>query len=315
MEGLRMKKAFVLLLVCLIAGGCGKQSGEPETVKTEKETEAEVLVDNKDAETVSEAVMEEETKVEDMDSDIPEHVKQIYLDYKEIQETYDVQYLLNDSAPKKNENGSYEFILINKDNPKERRKFWFEECDGEIEKSYHMVFPLDAGEFFKDVIIATFMVTGELNYAEAQDQMQKLIQSYPIDDYSDILDSGDYKILLTPYDGISVDLEVKYKDEIFKKIDKNQYSDINYGMYQTPDQNAGALVSLTGTVLEHQRKKNVVLFDGLRVLGEDGNEYIISYLLEYCPVIFEIGQQYTFYGQLETKRTAWDVSISLDACE
>ena len=305
-----MKKAFVLLLVCLIAGGCGKQSGEPETVKTEKETEAEVLVDNKDAETVSEAVMEEETKVEDMDSDIPEHVKQIYLDYKEIQETYDVQYLLNDSAPKKNENGSYEFILINKDNPKERRKFWFEECDGEIEKSYHMVFPLDAGEFFKDVIIATFMVTGELNYAEAQDQMQKLIQSYPIDDYSDILDSGDYKVLLTPDNGTGIKLEIRHKDEIFRKIDKDQCSDISYDMFQNPDKNAGTLVSLTGTVLEHDREKNIILRDRLRVLGEDGNEYIIAYFLDSCPVIFEIGRQYTFYGKLINPET-WNVSISL----
>ena len=311
-----MKKAFVLLLVCMMVGGCGKPSGEPETVNTEKETEAaEVLVDNKDAETASEAVKEEETKAEDMDSDIPEHVKQIYLGYKEIQEAYDVQYLMEDSAPKKDEYGSYEFRLINKDNPKEGREFFFEECDGEIEKSYRMVFPLDIGEYYKDMIVATFMVTSQLNYSEAQDQTQKLIQSYPTDDYSDIFDSGDYKILLTPYNGIAVCLEVKHKDEIFKEIDKDQYLDISYDMYQAPDNNAGILVSLTGTVLEHQRKKNIVLFDGLRVLGEDGNEYIISYLLEYCPAMFEIGQQYTFYGQLETKRTAWDVSISLDACE
>jgi len=138
-----------------------------------------------------------------------------------------------------------------------------------------------------------------------------------LDNYSDILDSGEYKILLTPLGatGLAFNLEVIHKDEIFKKIDKNQYSDISYDLYQAPYENAGALVSLTGTVLEHQQKKDSALFEGLRVLGEDGNEYIVSYLLEYCPVMFEIGKQYTFYGQLETKRTAWDVSISLDACE
>ena len=138
-----------------------------------------------------------------------------------------------------------------------------------------------------------------------------------MDNYSDILGSGEYKILLTPLGatGLDFNLEVILKDEIFKKIDKNQYSDISYDLYQAPYENAGTLVSLTGTVLEHQQKKDIALFEGLRVLGEDGNEYIVSYLLKYCPVMFEIGKQYTFYGQLETKRTIWDVSISLDACE
>jgi len=311
LEGLRMKKAFVLLLVCLIAGGCGKQSEEPETVKTEKETEAaEVLVDNKDAETVSEAVTEKETKVEEMDSDIPEHVKQIYLGYKEVQETCDVQYLVYDLTPQKSKYGSYVFYLMDKDNPKEDIMLFFEECDGEIEKSYRAIFALDEGEYLKDAIIATFMITGELNYSEAREQMQKLFQSYPVDDYSDILDSGDYKVLLTPDNGTGIKLEIRHKDEIFRKIDKDQCSDISYDMFQNPDKNAGTLVSLTGTVLEHDREKNIILRDRLRVLGEDGNEYIIAYFLDSCPVIFEIGRQYTFYGKLINPET-WNVSISL----
>jgi len=313
-----MKKAFALLLVCFIIGGCGKQSGGTEVVQTKKETEAaDAVVDTKDTETAPEAMTEKETMEEEMDSDIPEHVKQIYLGYKEVQETCDVQYLMEDPAPRKNKFGSYEFYLADKDNPRESESFWFEEYDGETEKTYHMNISLDAGEYFEDIIIATFMVTGGFNYAEAKDQMQKLIQSYPVDNYSDILDSGEYKILLTPLGatGLAFNLEVIQKDEIFKKIDKNQYSDISYDLYQAPYENAGMLVSLTGTVLEHQQKKDLSLIEVLRVLGEDGNEYIVSYLLKYYPVMFEIGKQYTFYGQLETKRTIWDVSISLDACE
>jgi len=316
-----MKKIFVLLLVCFMFVGCSKPSEETGVSNTETETEESGTdVSNTEAETKREADMKEEA--EDLGGEeevvekcepgkIPQYVQKIYQNYKELQVTYDFKYLVDDTRglvilEDDGDISRYYFSLVDKEGSGGTIEFSFRENSetNNIKKSYSVEFIPGGGQYLKDMITATFMITGGLEYLEAEEKMQKLISSYCDGEMSALIQSGNYTSYMTPWseDSEWVLFSIVYHKEIFKPINKEEYSPVDYDMYIDPVMNDGAKVVLVGKVIDISKvKKNYDYYIYMKVAGMDGNEYLTFHSLCARPVMFDIGSEYTFYGSIKDR--------------
>ncbi len=174
---------------------------------------------------------------------------------------------------------------------------------GEAEKSFSVSFGVpDETAVLKEVVVATLMATNsKLSEKEARTKMQDLVNSYKEDDYSKVIESGNYILFLTPKKylmGYVSWLEVIHKDEIMPEIDIAAYSPMDYETALAENMNNGVKVFFTGTV--EKKEKDALYDDEINVLfkGEDGHKYLVGYLFASTPVTFQKGKSYVIYGSI-----------------
>ena len=331
-----MRKIFLLLLACLMLTGCGKVSEEAGASKTGEEIEERGGDATEKSETETSMVEEELALVEKLEPDkIPQYVQKIYQCYKELQETYDLQYAAVEGKEPKGVNQygyeyiveeteelenikRYKFHLTDRDNSKKEMEFTFEAKDYIAKimgKSYYIEFVPSGEQYFKDVITATFMITGGYEYSEAQEKMQKFINSYQRDYYSaPPFYSGNYTLFFSSQSSNgSVNFHVVYNEEIFADLDKEEYSPADHDMYLSYIMNAGAKMRLIGKIVDKRTDNSHIVI--LIVADEDGKEYEVHFSYESNPTQFEIGEQYVFYGSISKTLSGSKGWIGLEGIE
>ena len=288
--------------------GCGKVSEESELLKTGREIEERGGDATEKSETETSMVEEELELVEKFDSGkIPQYVQKIYQCYKELQETYDLQYAaVEGKGPKMDEESSKCFFeLINMDNPGNTMRFRFKSglVSEIMEKSYRIFFEPADDQYLKDVITATFMITGGLEYAEAKEKTQEFTNSYVYEKgkVSIPFHSGEYTLYYSSggrYVGSEGSgLVVVYKEEAFEDINKEEYAPADHSKYLYWEKNELAKMKLIGKVVEIRRKEGNTGDHYLTVADVDGKKYQVFLVSLYSNAIeFELGKQYVFYG-------------------
>jgi len=312
--------------------GCGKVSEEAEASKTGEEIEERGGDATEKSETETSMVEEELALVEKLEPDkIPQYVQKLYQCYKELQETYDLQYaVVEGKGPKMGNEFKYIFELINMDNPRDTMEFKFSSylttdlTAGIMRKSYNAFFEPDDDQYLKDIITATFMITGGLEYAEAKEKMQELTNSYVYDKDKESVPfhSGNYTLYYAPGGKyVPSILYVVYNEEIFDNINKRESDDINMEEYAPADHdkylaweiNEGTKMKLIGKVADIRRDERTG-YHYLTVDDTDGKKYQVFFMGRYCYAFeFELGKQYVFYGTLSSSKS--DVFINLEALE
>lgn len=141
-----------------------------------------------------------------------------------------------------------------------------------------------------------------LSYEDAQSKMQDFVNTYSSDAFSDVVECGDYLLLLSPGDNYSFaqSLTAAYKPCLWNSIDESEYAPADYSTYKASDVNSGTKVVLKGIVKELtiDEPKNVAPFARLAVQDDSGNEYIAVYDYVYTPITFSVGGQLTIYGDI-----------------
>ena len=116
-------------------------------------------------------------------------------------------------------------------------------------------------------------------------------------EYSDILETGNYKVYFRPVDSFSSELwfcDMNYKRE----IDQSEYIPIDYKAACAREMNKGTKYYFSGKVLEKRtsyigissRKMASII-----VLADDGHKYQVYHSYEDSP---EVGKRYQFYVTL-----------------
>lgn len=189
--------------------------------------------------------------------------------------------------------------------------------DKEAEQSFSVSFGVpDETSVLKEVVVATLMATNsKLSEKEARTKMQDLVNSYKEDDYSKVIESGNYILFLTPKKylmGYVSWLEVIHRDEIMPEIDIAAYSPMDYETALAGNMNNGMKVFFTGTV--EKKEKDALYDDEINVLfkGEDGHKYLVGYLFASTPVTFQKGKSYVIYGSICSENDGVIPVLTLD---
>ncbi len=169
---------------------------------------------------------------------------------------------------------------------------------------------------FRQIITATFMLLdSSLSRKQAEEKMQALINSYSYDNYSEIMEFGDYYLYLTPKKLLDyVYFYVRPKDEMWLKINEDDYMPLVYETFQAPALNDGVKASVIGTVknLRQGTPINVVSSRFFDIHTDDGKQYRASYDFEIHPVELEIDRRYQFYGKIESYGDS--ATFTVDKC-
>ena len=169
---------------------------------------------------------------------------------------------------------------------------------------------------FRQIITATFMLLdSSLSREQAEEKMQTLINSYSYDNYSEIMEFGDYYLYLTPKKLLDyVYFYVRPKDEMWLKINEDDYMPLVYETFQAPALNDGVKASVIGTVknLRQGTPINVVSSRFFDIHTDDGKQYRASYDFEIHPVELEIDRRYQFYGKIESYGDS--ATFTVDKC-
>ena len=152
-------------------------------------------------------------------------------------------------------------------------------------------------EVVKDFLTAFILMNEDIDLNAARQKMQKMANSYSSGEYSDILETGNYKVYFRPVDSFSSELwfrDVNNKEE----IDQSEYLPIDYKAACAREMNKGAQFYFSGKVLEKRTSylgsspRNIA---SIIVLADDGHKYQVIYDYEDSPIV---GKTYEFYTSL-----------------
>lgn len=174
------------------------------------------------------------------------------------------------------------------------------------DSSYSIIFDVKKQQTVLKKWIALWMQACDdsLTYDEAQSKMQDFVNTYSSDAFSDVVECGDYLLLLSPGDNGSFgqSFTVTYKPCMWEVIDESEYVPVDFSMYQASEMNSGTQVILKGVVNDFvvDAPKTVAPFARLTVEDDDGNEYEAVYAYDYVPVTFSVDAEVTVYGTIGT---------------
>lgn len=143
-----------------------------------------------------------------------------------------------------------------------------------------------------------------LTHNDAQSKMQDFANTYSSDAFSDVMECGNYLLLLSPGNNGSFGqmFTATYKPCLWESIDESEYTPADFSTYQASDMNSGTQVILKGTVKDFvtDEPKDVAPFARLTVEDVDGNQYEAVYSYMYAPVSFAPDTEVTVYGTIGT---------------
>lgn len=299
-----MKKwlAAIMTLMMLTACASDSLSSSPNS------TDDSVLniESSLDSETDSEESDEQESEEETLQNEFPDSVKNVYdkivvvseKDYPDLE----IGELATDSV------GNLAFTVVdNSDESQTDTERTLNISFGSVkynpeDSSFSIVFDMKKQNKALKKWIALWMQVCDktLSYEDAQSKMQDFVNTYSSDTFSDVVECGDYLLLLSPGDNYSFgqSLTAAYKPCLWSSVDESEYAPVDYSAYKASDVNSGTKVVLKGTVkdLIIDEPKNVAPFVRLTVQDESGNEYTAVYNYVYTPITFSAGTQLTIYG-------------------
>ena len=143
-----------------------------------------------------------------------------------------------------------------------------------------------------------------LTHNDAQSKMQDFANTYSSDAFSDVMECGDYLLLLSPGNNGSFGqiFTATYKPCLWESIDESEYTQADFATYQASDMNSGMQVILKGTVKDFvtDEPKDIAPFARLTVEDVDGNQYEAVYSYMYAPISFDPDTEVTVYGTIGT---------------
>lgn len=188
------------------------------------------------------------------------------------------------------------------------RKIVFFEDNEEMEHSFSLTFDATKdGIMVKDIITASLLATNDqLSVEEAQENTDRLVNSYSRDNLSIYLENGDYVFLIKPNSFRDAELNstlyVLYKDEHDDNVDNaERYHQFQYANAFN-EMNLGEKVVLNPTAIENYFIDISVINDRnfISLFYVDGtNPVYVEYDPEKMLSAIEAGKQYQIYGTLQ----------------
>lgn len=311
------KRAISTILVALLAlsacAGCGSGTGTPSSSYvpsnpnlSESSVVSEVSEESSKTESSKQESSEESSKQE-INNSAPKFVKEIYDNANKIIRENNMNLSLS-SELIGDDDGSYEFNLTYDDTDKlNNAKISFWAYEGKTNKTFKIqALKIEDADLIKSLLTLSFMITdNNLSLSDAKVKTKQISNSYKQDTYSNVIDSGDYKIFLTPVDsGYGYcSIVARNSSEIWddsSKINKSEYSKIDDNVYNSPDLNIGEKFVLEGTVKNtkiHNYEGYIYFFEA-DIEDNKGKVYKISYPYEYNPVKLKENTIYRIYGTL-----------------
>lgn len=261
-----------------------------------------------ESETESEESSEPESKDEDNQEGVPDCVKDIYDKVTAISSENYPDLEIGDFQ--KSTTGRLLFTVEDTSDESQTRtertlKITFGSIQNNSEdSSYSVIFDMKKQNQVLKKWIALWMQTCDetLSYEDAQSKMQDFVNTYSSDAFSDVVECGEYLLLLSPGDNGSFGqtLTATYKPCLWDSINESEYTPVDYATYKASDANSGTKVVLKGTVKEVtiEKPKEVGAFARLTVQDDSGNQYTAVYSYTYSPTTFSAGTQLTIYGTI-----------------
>lgn len=312
---MRVKREFLVLTVCgvVFLSGCSNKNvivensmGQENNKNIESQT-----VDNSTyskPETEKNNYIENTTKVKEVNQNL-EYVKSIYEKYNEV--LSDKKYSLQISDDIVKEDKVYRIPILIKtknttsiyENNNVGRIWIYENVDGTVNKNYDVIFTDNTDNaVIKEFLKVTLMAMDkEIEEKVAEEKVRLMVESTGKSSKSNIVNEGEYKIFFKKnmWGKLSStgDLTIYaiHNSEINKEVNKEEYkkytvdemkASLNWGekSYVTviPYTNGAPI----GEVLQFQAKSS------------QGDEYIIYYDFNKYLQDFEIGKEYTLYGEI-----------------
>ena len=170
------------------------------------------------------------------------------------------------------------------------------------DSSYSVIFDMKKQNQVLKKWIALWMQTCDeaLSYEDAQSKMQDFVNTYSSDAFSDVVECGEYLLLLSPGDNGSFGqtLTSTYKPCLWDSIDESEYVPVDYSTYKANDVNSGTKVVLKGTVKEVtiENPDDIAPSVVLTVQDDSDNQYTTVYSYTYTPITFSTGTKLVIYG-------------------
>lgn len=199
--------------------------------------------------------------------------------------------------------GGYEIPVTLSDGENDL-SLWFQAVEyDEQDDSFHIGFEIDKNsQDIKEIIALIFQALDpSLDQQTANEKMQSFVNTFSSKKFSDIVECGDYLLLLVPGDGfMGENFRVQNKAFIWEDIDESQYAPVDYATYQAGEMNAGTEVYVEGTVQGFYTDDPTLIscFAHITVAGTDGNLYEVNYPYEYSPVSFNTGDRVKIFGTI-----------------
>ena len=289
-----MKRILSGLLICALC--VGMLSGCQESMTHNSSTPSSSQTISKSSSTSEKS---SSSAVESIDA--PDYVVNIYSQFLKISEENSMGFSITSTPQKEINDGGYIFpINLGKRNFDHEVRFF------RSDKTFKLQYSTRQADTscIRDYITATFMATNsEMSIEDATSKMQELINSYSGQDFSQVIENGEYLIFIEPFSSDTNIIFAFHRDEIFDEINPDEYSPVDYASYSSPALNKGTYVYVEGTVTACSRVNagySITRNDFITIQATDGNEYRVSYSFKSHPVTFAVGEHHIFYGNIGT---------------
>ncbi len=294
------------MMALMVFSACA--SNPPSSTSSNTNDNISSMESSSESEEESEESSEPESKDEDNQEGVPNCVKDIYDKVTAISSENYPDLEIGDFQ--KSTTGRLLFTVEDTSDESQTRtertlKITFGSVQNNPEdSSYSIVFDMKKQNELMKKWIALWMQTCDetLSYEDAQSKMQDFVNTYSSDAFSDVVECGEYLLLLSPGDNGSFGqtLTATYKPCLWDSINESEYTPVDYATYKASDVNSDTKVVLKGTVKEFtiEKPKEVGAFARLTVQDDSGNQYTNVYSYTYTPITFSTGTQLTIYGTI-----------------
>ena len=298
-------KKFVLIIIALVLSlslvSCSNPTYQPNSTSNAKYQSDISQVINSSSSTVSVDYLER--------SEAPQYIKDIFFRFEKCCKDNNLSLKITSRAPEKLNGGDY-IIDIESTNGAANLEISFDNFNNKIMKSFSIFCgsEIDNNIVIDAITAVLYAADNTATFDTAKENAEIISNSYYGDDYSKVIATENYYIFLKPYTGNTI-IYAKHKSETWDDIDKTEYEKIDdqkYSDFKKPKfEDERYKVIVTGTVTNYDRKNMGSDFfqENLTVSCENGKEYVLTYLFSQCPVYFDIGSEYSFYGTVSDDKT------------
>lgn len=243
-------------------------------------------------------------------NEYPDTIKNYYAAYEKVLKQYYPQYTL--SEIKKDTVDNSKFFSFNINTTKNLVSYPQPNVTFQNDKSsFYILLPDNIdNEILKNIILCTIMsIDNTIGIDSANELMQNLSNSFNGSNNSNIITTTNYKLYISSSSGLySRYLNVISILEINPPINKSKYIQATNELFNG-ELNKDTNVYIKGTILGIYDLGGTLW--GLEI-SNGGNIYYVYYIFDHFIDCFEIGDTYTFYGQIVAIRKGYAGSLRLD---
>lgn len=312
-----MKKlVYIGLISTLVLSGCRNdspavpveqtRSAANEDVPTIAESKKIEISNNQVITPSAEESIADVLLKDDDEKSYPYPLTNCYSSYQEVLSSNFPQYTLSDIALDTYGTSNFYSFNLNVGGKHSQPEVSF--CDEEA--SFRISLPNEiSNDILKDVIVCTIMTTGkDIDKTYASELMQNLVNSFDGSDISDVISTTNYKFYISPGSELYLRyLKVISISEINPPIKKGDYAQASNDLFNG-ELNTGSKIYIEGNILGNYAFDNYWV---LEIKNASGT-YVVYYDFDRFIDCFEIGDTYTFYGEIVKMRKGYEGCLRLD---